>query len=64
MNSFEDPFGTTPLVKDCNCTLKEKKSHVMSIRRVEGRDLHEGDESCESHSYIITDATTFLVTSC
>ncbi len=23
-NSFEDPFGTTPLVKDCNCTLKEK----------------------------------------
>lgn len=24
MNSFEDPFGTTPLVKDCNCTLKEK----------------------------------------
>jgi hypothetical protein len=25
MNSFEDPFGTTPLVKDCNCRLKEKK---------------------------------------
>lgn len=33
MNSFEDPFGTTPLVKDCNCTLKEKKPCDVNTER-------------------------------